>query len=149
MKLLQNFSPHFCNKIGQGQYHFGAGAQPALHFGVAIFMKFYLTTSSCLFNCGITFPQTVTDEVLFAAFPKINFSVLIMMQTDQWGQSKISSLIQHLFPYSTSAVMTLVGQTYRLLVNLPNFSSCFSKFIKSRCFSLRDPIRVPRISNGL
>jgi len=27
--------------------------------------------------------------------------------------------------------MALVWQIYRLLVNLPNFSSCFSKFIKS------------------
>jgi len=28
-------------------------------------------TSSCLFNRGTTFSQTVTDKVLFAAFPKI------------------------------------------------------------------------------
>ena len=34
-------------------------------------------------------------------------------------------------PYSTSAVMAVVWQMYRLLVNLPNFSSCFSRFIKS------------------
>jgi len=27
--------------------------------------------------------------------------------------------------------MALVWQLYRLLINLPNFSSCFSKFIKS------------------
>jgi len=28
-------------------------------------------TSSCLFNRGATFSQTVTDKVLFAAFPKM------------------------------------------------------------------------------
>ena len=49
-----------------------AGAQPALHFGWgAIFMKFYSMTSSCLFNRGTNFSQTVIDKVLFATFPKI------------------------------------------------------------------------------
>jgi len=33
-----------------------------------------------------------------------------------------------MIPYSTSAVMALVWQTYGLLVNLPNFSSSFCKF---------------------
>ena len=39
-----------------------AGAQPALHFGGggAIFTKFHLMTSSCLFNRATTFSQTVT-----------------------------------------------------------------------------------------
>jgi len=37
----------------------------------AIFMKVHLMTPSCLFNRGITFPQTVTDKVIFAAFPKM------------------------------------------------------------------------------
>jgi len=36
-----------------------------------------------------------------------------------------------MIPYSTSAVMTLVWQAYALLVNLPNFSSCFCKFVSS------------------
>jgi len=36
------------------------GAQPALHFGGAIFMKFHSMTSSCLFNRGTTLSQTVT-----------------------------------------------------------------------------------------
>jgi len=36
-----------------------------------------------------------------------------------------------LVPHSTSAVMALLCQIYRLLVNLPNFSSCFRNFIKS------------------
>ena len=35
-----------------------AGVQPALHFGGAIFMKFHLMTSSCLFNRGTNFSQT-------------------------------------------------------------------------------------------
>ena len=39
--------------------------------GVAIFMKFNSITASCLFNRGTTFSQTVTDKVLFAAFPKM------------------------------------------------------------------------------
>jgi len=38
-------------------------------------------------------------------------------------------LEHYLVPYSTSAVMALAWQMYRLLVNLPNFSSCFSKFV--------------------
>jgi len=37
----------------------------------AIFMKFHSMTSSCLFNSGTNFSQTVTDEVLFATFPKM------------------------------------------------------------------------------
>jgi len=28
-------------------------------------------TSSCLFNRGTTFSQTITDKVLFATFPKM------------------------------------------------------------------------------
>jgi len=35
------------------------------------FHELSLTTSSCLFNCGTNFSQTVTDEVLFAIFPKM------------------------------------------------------------------------------
>jgi len=54
-----------------GQAH-SPGVQPALHFGEgAIFMKFHSMTSSCLFNRGATFLQTVTDKVLFATFPKM------------------------------------------------------------------------------
>jgi len=38
-----------------------AGAQPALHFGEgAIFTKCHSMTSSCLFNHGTTFSQTIT-----------------------------------------------------------------------------------------
>jgi len=49
-----------------------SGTHPALHFGVgAIFIKFHLMTSSCLFNRGMTFQQTVTGKVLFAAFSKM------------------------------------------------------------------------------
>jgi len=48
-----------------------AGAQPALHFGGAIFMNFHSMTSSCLLNRGTTFSQAVTDKVLFATFPKM------------------------------------------------------------------------------
>jgi len=36
------------------------GAQPAVRFGGEIFMKFHSMTSSCLFNRGTTFSQTVT-----------------------------------------------------------------------------------------
>jgi len=45
--------------------------QPALHFGGAIFMNFHSMTSSCLFNGGATFSQTVTDKVLIATFSKM------------------------------------------------------------------------------
>jgi len=49
-----------------------AGAQPALFIlGGAIFIKFHSMTSSCLFNRGTTFSQTVTDKVLFAIFTKM------------------------------------------------------------------------------
>ena len=37
-----------------------SGTQPALHFGVAIFIKFHSMTSSCFFNRGTTSSQTVT-----------------------------------------------------------------------------------------
>jgi len=37
--------------------------------GVEIF--FIVMTSPCFFNRGTTFSQTVTDEVLFATFPKM------------------------------------------------------------------------------
>jgi len=40
-------------------------------------------------------------------------------------------LEHYLVPYSASAVMALVWQMYRLPVNLPNFSSCFSKLVHS------------------
>jgi len=33
--------------------------------------------------------------------------------------------------YSADAVMDLVWQMHRLLANLPNFSCCFSKIIKT------------------
>jgi len=49
----------------------------------AIFMKFHSTTSSCLFKRGTTFSQTVTGNVLFAAFTKMTtFQFLIKMQTE-------------------------------------------------------------------
>jgi len=48
------------------------GVQSAIHFGgEAIFIKFHSMTSSCLFNRGTTFSQTVTDKVLFATFQKM------------------------------------------------------------------------------
>jgi len=47
------------------------GAQPALHFGGAIFRKFYWMTLSCLFDRGTTFSQRVAENVLFARFTKM------------------------------------------------------------------------------
>jgi len=46
-------------------YRLSAGAQPALLFGGAIFMKFHSMTSSCLFNRGISFSQTSTYNNVF------------------------------------------------------------------------------------
>jgi len=40
--------------------HSDTRAQPALHFGGGIFMKFHSMTPTCLFNRGTTFSQTVT-----------------------------------------------------------------------------------------
>jgi len=37
----------------------------------ASFMKIHSMTSSCLFNRGTTFSQTVADKVFFATFPKM------------------------------------------------------------------------------
>ena len=48
------------------------GAQPALHFGEAVFMNFHSMTSSFLFKCDTTFSQAVTDKVIFATFPKMS-----------------------------------------------------------------------------
>jgi len=50
--------------------YFETGAQPAVHFEGEIFMNFHSMMSSCLFNRVTTFSLTVTDKVLFAAFPK-------------------------------------------------------------------------------
>jgi len=40
-------------------------------------------------------------------------------------------LERYLVPYSTSVVIALAWQMYRLPVNLHNFSSCFSNFIRA------------------
>jgi len=83
-------------------------------------MKFHSMMPWCLFNRGTIFSQTVTDKVLFAVFMR--------MRTFQFYQDadrtirteyKLVVLYKHLVPYSTSAVMALVCQMYRLLVNLP------------------------------
>jgi len=50
-----------------------SGAQPALHFGGVNFHELCSMTSSCLFNRGTTFSQTVTDKVLFATFLKLKY----------------------------------------------------------------------------
>jgi len=39
--------------------------------GGGFFMKFHSMTSSCFFNRGTTFSQTVTDKFFFATFPKM------------------------------------------------------------------------------
>jgi len=97
-----------------------------------IFMKFHLMTSLSLYNRGITFPQTVADEVLFAAFPNMRtFQFQSWCRPNDEDRVKIGNLIQTLVPYWTRAVIGLVRQIYRLPVNLPNFSSCFNKYIKS------------------
>jgi len=64
------FTSYFLQKVLSvtGQ----TGAQPALHFRWgAIFMKFHLMMSSCLFNHGTPFSQMITDKVLFARFLKL------------------------------------------------------------------------------
>jgi len=45
-------------------------------------------------------------------------------------EQKLVAFYKLLVPYSASEVMALVWQMFRLLVNLPNFSSCFSKFLE-------------------
>ena len=52
------------------------GAQPALHFGGAIFMNFHSMTSSCLFNCGTTFSQTVTYNNINVFLPADTKSIV-------------------------------------------------------------------------
>jgi len=64
-KIMHN--PKIC-------FEFRAGAQPAwaqLHFMGAIFMKFHLMTSSCLFNRGATFLQTSQIKFSSQHFRKI------------------------------------------------------------------------------
>jgi len=45
-------------------------------------------------------------------------------------EQKLVAFYKHLVPYSASEVMALVWQMFRLLANMFNFSSCFSKFLK-------------------
>jgi len=81
--------------------HVIPGAQPALHFGGAIFTKFYSITFSCLFNRGTTFSQTVTHKVFFAMFPKMKtfqfWSVasrgLVMLGATAWLNSSCLILV--------------------------------------------------------
>jgi len=93
-------------------------------------MKFHSMTSSCLLDRGTIFSQTVTEKVLFAVFLKMR-TLQFYQDADRTIRTeyKLVVLYKHLVPYSTSAVMALVWQLYRLLVNLPNFSSCFIKSI--------------------
>jgi len=58
-------------------------------------MYFHSMTSSCLFNRGTTFSQTVTYKVLFATFPKkgsIQFQS--RCRPNSQDRVEISSLIQ-------------------------------------------------------
>jgi len=59
----------------------------------------------------------------------------------------------YLIPYSTSAVTALVWQMYRLLVNLPNFSSWFSKFVLalffSHVFEFLSQMKIPNLGDSL
>jgi len=70
MERTQRETPFFLNFM-KVQKQLKTEAQPAIHFRGGIFMKFRSMTSSCLFNRGTTFSQTVTDKVLFATFPKM------------------------------------------------------------------------------
>ena len=68
--------------------------------------------------------------------------------------SKFCPELEHnLVPYSTGAVMDLVWQMYRLLVNLPNFSYCFSKFVLALFFShvveFLSQMKIPNLRDSL
>ena len=92
------------------------GAQPALHFGGAIIMKFHSMTSSCLFNHGTTFSQTVTynNNVFLPADTKsivykhTHSAHRWLMKTDKTerfttaleGESPVSSEISDFTPYA-------------------------------------------------
>jgi len=73
-----------------------------------------------LFSLKIAFISK-PEKNFFLGYPKPGFSIF-------------PELEHYLVPYSFSAVMALVWQMYRLLVNLPNFSSCFSKFVLAQFF---------------
>jgi len=62
-------------------------------------------------------------------------------------------LEHYLVPYPTSAVMALVWQMYRLLANLTNFSSCFSKFVLalffSHVFEFLSQMKIPNLRDSV
>jgi len=65
--------------------------------GEGIFIKFHSLTSSCLFNRGTNFSQTVTGKLLFATFPKMRTFRFYQNADRTIGtEKKISSLIQTL-----------------------------------------------------
>ena len=71
------------------------GATDSSFRGGGIFMKFHSMTSSCFFNRGTTFSQTVTYKVLFATFPKMRtFQFEPRCRPNDQDRVKISSLIQ-------------------------------------------------------
>jgi len=78
---------------GKNNTRLVAGAQPALHFGGAIFMKFHSMMSSCLFTRGTIFSQTVTDSSLRSIYENENFSVLSRCRPNDQDRVQISSLI--------------------------------------------------------
>jgi len=59
----KKWAPHICcNQRPNQLFSSGEGTSVT---------KFHSMTSSCLFNRGTTFLQTVTDKVIFATFPKM------------------------------------------------------------------------------
>jgi len=60
------------------------GAQPALHFGGAIFIKFHSMTSSCLFNRDTNFSQT--SQIRFSSQ---HFRKSELFSTEGSGQKKL------------------------------------------------------------
>ena len=93
---------------------------------------------SLSWTCVIELAFTNHDKTLAVKSLKIAFISKPEKAFSQLPETRVLKFCPELehypVPYLTSAAMALVWQMYKLLVNLPNFSSCFSKFVLALFF---------------
>ena len=104
------------------KYSVWQGAQPALHFGGGgSFMKFHSMTSSCLFNRGTSFSQTVTYNNNYVFLPPDTKSIV---QTHTFCKTLVNKNRQ-------KTKQNVLQQRWRLN------HRCQAKFLTSRHMRMR------------
>ena len=104
------------------------GAQPALHFGGGEFSWNFIRWRHHAYSTVVQLVRK-WSQIKFSSQHFWKWELLSFNQgADRTirTEEKLVAQYKHLILNSTSAIMALVWQTYGLLVNLPNFSSCFS-----------------------